>query len=140
MLVHLTKKLADQLKLKPTVETVEHPLYSWRANYVQEPGYRFVIFMNDATRFCIVINDAKVNRLKKLPELFRAALETTLFRFHVNPEVIKLYLENLGEFTYAKNSDPKKTAQMNACTAPIWSGLEKNTPDEEISWGTRCAS
>jgi len=70
MILHLTKKLADKLKLSPVSEAAADEFYSWRANYVQEHGFRFVVFMNDASRFTVIINEAKAEKLKKLPEVF----------------------------------------------------------------------
>ena len=69
MLLHLTKKLADKLKLSPSVETVTDEFFSWRANYVQIDRFRLVVFMNDASRFTVVIRDSGTAKLKKLPIL-----------------------------------------------------------------------
>jgi len=51
MVIHLTKKLADKLKMSPSKATSVNEFLSWRANYIQGRGYRFVVFMNDASRF-----------------------------------------------------------------------------------------
>ena len=78
MILHITKKLADKLKLSPTVESAKNELHSWRANYIQEAGYRFVVIMNDVSRFTIVINNTTAVKLKKLPALFIQTLRLTL--------------------------------------------------------------
>ena len=69
MVLHLTKKLADKLKMVPVVQKATDELFSWRANYVQEHGQRFVVFMNDASRFTVVLNEAKAAKLKINPYL-----------------------------------------------------------------------
>ncbi|MDR2570567.1 MAG: hypothetical protein LBD23_09755 [Oscillospiraceae bacterium] len=113
MIIHLTKKLADKLKLTPCEMVEFDGFFSWRAHYVRESGQSFVIFMNDESRFIVVIDDAKAARLKVLPELFFQNLYETLLSLDVSPEVIEYYFKDLGEIAYAKNSDRKKTAQLN---------------------------
>jgi hypothetical protein len=125
--------MADRLKLAPIVQSVEDEFLSWRANYVQEHGQRFVVFMNDASRFSVVINEAKAARLKKLPELFASVLRDTLLAIGVNPEVADKYIAELGDITYSKNSDRKKTAQLNKHTDRAWWGFRDNSSDVELS-------
>jgi len=133
MLLHITKKLADKLKLSPPPGTVTDEFLSWRSNYIQEHGQRFVVFMNDASRFTVVINEAKAAKLKKLLELFIETLRETLFAICVNPEVIGSYIADLGEITYAKNSDRKRTAQLNKNTEYAWWGLRDYTDSVKLS-------
>jgi hypothetical protein len=134
MVIHLTKALADKLKMSPTKAESVNEFSSWRAHYVQGTGYRFVVFMNDASRFTIVVNDAKAAKLKKLPEMFTKVLVDTLYSLNVNPDVIGCYLEELGnKIIYTKNADRKKTAQLNKHTeAALWA-LEEFYSDVELS-------
>jgi len=111
MVLHLTKKLAEKLKMSPKPVTAADEFLSWRANYVQEHGFRLVVFMNDASRFTVVINDAKAVKLKKLPEHFIQTLRDTLL-VSINPEVVDRYIADLDEITYAKNANRKRTSQL----------------------------
>ena len=134
MILYLTKNLADKLKLTPApAKTTEEELFSWRANYVQGHGCQFVVFINDACRFAIVINEAKAAKLKKLPELFLETLRETFLALGVSPEVIGRYISESGEITYAKNADRKKTAQLNKSTETVWWALRDHTGDLELS-------
>ena len=133
MVLHLTKNLAEKLNLSPAAETVTDDFLSWRAHYVQEHGQRFVVFMNDASRFTVVLNQVKAAMLKKLPELFIEGLRNTLLATGVNPETADKYIEELGAITYSKNADRKKTAQLNKNIETVWWALEKYTSDLELS-------
>jgi hypothetical protein len=133
MILHLTKKLADKLNLTTLPADASDAFYSWRANYIQEHGQRFVVFMNDASRFTIVINEAKTAKLKKLSELFIQTLRETLLAVGVNPEVVNQYVSELGKIEYAKNADRKKTAQLNKNTETAWWALRDFTDDVELS-------
>ena len=133
MNLYITKKLTE--KLKTTLETPPpaDELYTWRANYVQGHGQRFVVFMNDASRFTIVINEAKVAKLKKLPELFIQVLQDTMLALSISPEVVEHYISELGEIKYAKNSCRKGTARLNKCADAVWYALRDLTDDVELS-------
>ena len=133
MVLHITRKLADKLKISPPVRVANDEFHSWRANYVQESGFRFVVVMNDASRFTIVINDAKAAKLKKLPELFIQTLRDVLLARGVNPEVIDRYIGEMGNIVFSKNSDRKKTAQLNKNTDNTWWALRAFTYDVDRS-------
>lgn len=133
VIVHLTKKLADKLKLTPDVMDTHDGLLSWRANYAHGHGHHFIVFMNDASRFSIVISDVRAATLRRLPEFFYRALQDTLLSMCVNPKVVKQYMKELGEFSYAKNSDPKKTAQVTKNTDTVWCALRNRFDDVSLS-------
>jgi len=133
MIVHITKKLADKLKLSPPPEGPTDALFSWRANYVQESGVRFVVFMNDASRFTIVLNEANAAKLKKLQGLFVQTLRETLLAAGVNPEVADRYIAESGNVAYAKNSDREKTAQLNKNVVTARWALHNFADDVDLS-------
>ncbi len=89
--------------------------------------------MNDASRFSVVLNEAKAAKLKKLPELFITVLRDALLAIGVNPEVADCYIVELGAITYAKNTDRKKTAQLNKNTESAWWALRNYSSDIELS-------
>ncbi len=125
MVLHLTKTLAEKLNCKPGEEHVTDSFLSWRAHYVQAHRQRFVVFMNDASRFTVVLNKANAAALKKLPELFINNLRETLLVLGVNPDVINAYIAELGDIHYAKNSDRKRTAQLNKNTEAVWHSFSR---------------
>jgi len=134
MVIHLTKKLADKLKISLARAMSVNEFTSWRANYVQGPGYCFVIFMNDASRFTIVANNVTTAKLKKLHEIFNQVLVDTLHSININLDVIGCYLEELGnKVIYAKNADRKKTAQLNKCTEDVLWTLDNTSNSIELS-------
>jgi len=127
MNLHITKKLHDKLKIDLQPEQPCDELFTWRANYAQGHGFRFVVFMNDASRLTVVINEAKADRLKKLSELFLENLRATLLALCINPEIVDLYMGDLGEVSYVKNSGRQKTAWLNKCTDNAWFALRDLT-------------
>ena len=133
MNLFLTKKIIDKIKveLKPEMQTDE--LFSWRANYIQEHGCKFVVIMNDATRFVIVINEAKIARLRNITNIFFENLRATLLALCINPDVVSKYISDLGEISFVKNSDRKKTAWLNNSSDDTWFALGNLTDDVSLS-------
>jgi hypothetical protein len=120
MVLHLTKTLAEKLNVKPAEAPATDDFLSWRAHYIQAHRQRFVVFMNDASRFTVVLNKANAAALKKLPELFIKNLREALLARYINPDVIDAYITELGEIRYTKNSDRKRTAQLNKNIETVW--------------------
>jgi len=54
MLIRCTKKLLDELKIKPNLELEEEPLFSWHANLLNINHRKTVVLVNDSNRYIIV--------------------------------------------------------------------------------------
>jgi hypothetical protein len=144
MTLYLTKKLADKmgLSLAPSPQApspqaappqaAEDALYSWRADYIKKYSFNAVVFMNDASRFTVVIAKAGKAKLARLRELFMQALRETLLALSVNPEVAEKYISELGDITYSKSSDRKKIVQLTKNTETVLLCLRDFVGIEEL--------
>lgn len=54
MHIQCTKKLLDFIKPKITEVNIDDDLFAWHANYVIINRRKFLVLMNDLTRFCVV--------------------------------------------------------------------------------------
>jgi len=133
MNLFLTKKIVDKIKVELKPEAQIDDFFSWRANYIQESGYKFVVIMNDATRFVIVINEAKIARLRDIANIFIENLRATLLALCINPDVVSKYISDLDEVNFVKNSDRKKTAWLNNAADDTWFALRRLTDDISLS-------
>ncbi|MDR3281152.1 MAG: plasmid pRiA4b ORF-3 family protein [Synergistaceae bacterium] len=114
MLIHVTKKLADKLKIKLSKAQDDFDeLYSWRANVVDGGRHMIVVFMNDVSQYVIVLNNIMEKDWPKLPELFIDTLRETLLAEQINPEVIERYISEAGKISYFRNTDRQKTLLIN---------------------------
>lgn len=69
MLIQGTKKLLDQLKLKPADLTVlpeEEALFCWHANLVMINRRKAVVLMQDTSRYIVVLWGMKQKEFQKL--------------------------------------------------------------------------
>jgi len=120
MLIHCTKRACERLKITlPVVaETEYNPLYSWRLNVIEDGRKRLVVFMNDASRYCVVLDNIKAKDWAKLPKIFTERLREIMLAQQINPDVIDRYLSEAGAVGYFRNSDKNMTARINkACEA-----------------------
>jgi len=134
MVLYLTQKLAGTLKLSALPITTDADLFSWRAHYIQENGFRFVVFMNDASRFTVVIDDVKSASLKNLPEIFMKKLRDVLLAHCINPEVVERYIAELGKISYAKNEERKRAALLNKNVQATWRAMQRYDSYTDISF------
>ena len=133
MLLHPTKAFIDKVGVSLGADEPGDALLTWRAHYVQGHGYRFVVFMNELTKFVVVVTNAKAATLRNLPARFRAVLQETLLQLGVNPAVIDRYIADLGDFSYARQTDRKLTAQITHATEELWWAIGHHDTDDELS-------
>src|SRR5699024_8237482 len=78
MLIQCTKKLLDQLKIKPQAppEIEEEKLFSWHANLLTINRRKAVVLVNDSNRYVIVLYGLLARNFKKLDELIFEAIRT----------------------------------------------------------------
>jgi len=120
MVLHITKKLADKLKIVPASQKESDEFYSWRANITRDSYDRLLVFIHDASRYVVVVQKPMAKDFKRIADLFKETLREALLAEQVNPEVIDRYILELGEVTFAANSDRSKTAWLNTACNNAW--------------------
>jgi hypothetical protein len=134
MLIHCTKRACERLKITPLVAEKEYnPLYSWRLNVVEDGRKRLVVFMNDASRYCVVLDGIKAKDWAKLPQIFAGRLREVLLAEQINPDIIDRYLAEAGSAAYFKNADSRMTAWINKACELACRGYSIRDTDVEIS-------
>lgn len=64
MHIQCTKKLLDFLKPEIIEKNTDNDFLAWHANYVNINRKKFLVLMNDLTRFCIVLYGVKKSDFK----------------------------------------------------------------------------
>lgn len=65
MLIQCTKKLLDELNIKPASALEEEPLFSWHANLMMLSHRKTVVLVNDKNRYVVVLHGLKAKDFKK---------------------------------------------------------------------------
>lgn len=118
MQISLTKKLADALNLKPSPAKHDvDPLFSWTANWTTVWENRrvedMIVLVNNATRFTVAIYQVKRKNLKNVEEMMLNAIENTLLSLTINPEMVKEYMDRLGNVEFTKNQNRQVSAWVS---------------------------
>ncbi|GGA60537.1 plasmid pRiA4b ORF-3 family protein [Ornithinibacillus halotolerans] len=121
MIIHCTKKLQDQLKLKPETVEEESPLISWHANLLIIDRKKTLVLVNDKNRYVLVLYGLLAKDFKNLDHLIVQAIRRTFQQEGIKEDVIEKYLETAGDFTYTKTSDRKLVARMNKACELVYS-------------------
>lgn len=135
MLIHCTKRACERLKISPSVVEKEYnPLYSWRLNVMEDGRKRLVVFVNDASRYCIALKGVKAKDWPKLPKLFVERLQEVLLAEQINPDIIDRYLSEAGKIEYFRNNDKQMTVWLNRACEAARLGYRNHDNDIDISF------
>jgi len=134
MIVHPTNSYGDKLRIVFKRDVAIDPLYAWRANWVKRLGRRVALFMNEMTKFVVVINDAELPVLKNIEEHFHDVLGKTLQRIGVDQAIIDQYQADLGDFIYTKNTDGTIIATHNHVIRELPWAMRRTEDNVELSY------
>lgn len=119
MIINCTKKLQEELDIKPKLAEVENPLFSWHANIIRINRRKTVILTNDATRYTVALYGLKAKDFKNIQSLIIDAIQKNFESDCVNQEIISKYIEDIREITFSKTQDRKQVARMNSAGKDI---------------------
>lgn len=116
MLIHCSKKLLDELKIKPDPELTEEPLFSWSAHLLTIDRRKMVVAVNNENRYAIVLYGLKAKDFRRLDELISEGIRETWRAEGIKDDVIEKYLSAAGEIRFTKSKDRSAVSRLNkAC-------------------------
>lgn len=114
MLIQGTKKILDQLNIKPAGLTApQEELFSWHANLVTMKRRKTVLLMNDATRYIVVLWGMKQNEFQNIDYWLTEGLRQTMLAEQIKPELVERYLNEAGAIKFEKTKNRSQTAKLN---------------------------
>ncbi|MDF2569996.1 MAG: plasmid pRiA4b ORF-3-like protein [Sporomusa sp.] len=120
MLVQCTKKLFDELKIKPIAATNEESLFSWHANIITVNRRKTVVLVNDSNRYIIVLHGMKAKDFKNFNELIIHSIRETLLAECIQAEIVEQFIQHSPELIYAKTKDRTTVARMNKACETVY--------------------
>lgn len=121
MLIQCTKKLLDELKIKPEENTGEDPLFSWHGNLITLNRRKTLVLVNDKNRYVIVLYGLKAKDFKNLHEHIIKAIKETFKEEYVKDSIIEDYINSSKNIVYSKTKDRSSVARMNkSCDAAYY--------------------
>lgn len=112
MLIKCTKKLLNELKVKPG-ETAEPDFYSWHANITISNRRKTVILINDATKMAILLYGLKAADFKRFGAIVTDAIKETISAYGTGEELTDIYIKEAGAVCYAKTDNKNVMGNLN---------------------------
>ena len=124
MYLHCTKKLQDKLNIyHPFTQTIdyneEEALYSWHANITTINRRQLLFFVNDATRYTIVIYQVKAKDFKTMDHLLKAAIRRAFEEEGYSQDCITTYFEHCGDVIFQNRANRNMVNRLNAASKSI---------------------
>lgn len=113
MIISCTKKLQDELGIKPSLLMTENPLYSWHANIVRVNRRKTVVLVNDASRYNVILYGLKAKDFKNIQNTILLGIRQILLWDGVNDVVIDQYLKKAGQISFSKTQSRALVARLN---------------------------
>lgn len=115
MTIQCTKKLLDSMKIKPEPkpEDEQDALYAWHANLLTLQRRKFILLMNNKTRYNFLVGPITKKEMARFEEIMRQELATNLAADGANEELIKAYLSRMDGMDYTKTSERSILGQLN---------------------------
>ncbi|PZD97259.1 hypothetical protein DNH61_02550 [Paenibacillus sambharensis] len=118
MILKFTQKLLKDMKVTPVIpddsgETGS--LFSWHVNILQLKK-KYIIFVNDLSRLCLIIEGIRSSQINKLQDKFREDLERYLLLEGVRKTLIDQYFLEAGKIQISKTDDKSVLGTMKEMT------------------------
>ena len=114
LIIQCTKKLMDYVK--KDVELLNSDMdkfYGWHANMFTIDRRKYIIVMNNVTRYNFVLGPIVKKDVLHLEEMISEGIKENLEADGVNKEYIDLYMNGISGVRYAKTSERSIVGQIN---------------------------
>ena len=112
-ILRCTKKLLNELKIKPSVETgLYNELGSWHANLLRIDRRKCVLFTHDRTLFSFFVPGLKKPQFQNFQEIFGQNLFKNLRRENFPQGQIEIMLEEHQEIAISKTNNRSVLGSM----------------------------
>lgn len=135
MNIQCTKKLLDQLKIKPIIAIDDLPLFSWHANLITVNHRKTIVLVNDSNRYIIVLYGLKAKDFGNMYNIIINSIRETLLDECIKAEIVEQFINHSLGITYAKTKDRSLVARMNkACDNVYFYGnvLNSDTINQSV--------
>lgn len=115
MVIGITKKLDDKLKIgiNSVPDILPNAIYCWHAHLFIWNRRNCVLFMNNKTRYCILLYGIKQGDKKNLQDLFLTQLSINMQNDGITIDRIDRYIEGCGDIYMTKTTDRSIIGSIN---------------------------
>jgi len=109
--LRFTQKLIKDMNIKPDALDLVDPLFSWHVNILQLKR-KYIIFINDSSRLCLIIDGIRTSQLDKLQAKFKSELKEYLLLEGLKGSLTDQYFLEAGEVSISTTNDKSVLGTM----------------------------
>lgn len=113
MHIQCTNKMLDFLKVKTEEINTDDDIYAWHINYMIIQRKKFIILMNDLTRYSVVLYGLKKTDFNDPIFFLQKAILISMHFDGFPQELVLKYINGIEEVTYNKTKNRKLVSQLN---------------------------
>lgn len=113
MHIQCTKKMIDFIKPDIISVNTDDDIYAWHVNYQIVLRKKFIVFMNDLTRYCIVLYGLKKSDFKDPVMLLKKAILIAMEFDGLSKDLTLKYVNGIKDISYGKTKNRTMVAQLN---------------------------
>jgi hypothetical protein len=123
------------MKVTPIESEDKEQFYSWHVNIYKLNNRKHIIFINDLSRLCVIIDGVRSSQINVLKEKFLSTLNSYLLSEGINQSVINAYLKDGSEIIFSKTNNRSVLGTMKEITMYTTdTHLEFNNNIERMKW------
>ncbi|WP_258394695.1 DUF6933 domain-containing protein [Paenibacillus sp. MDMC362] len=104
IVLRFTQSLMKDMKVTPN-DFDGSALFSWHANIYKLNNRKHILFVNDFSRLCIIIDGVRTSQLTLLKEKFQATLKAYLTAEEVEEKSIVQYMKYTSEMMISRTNN-----------------------------------
>lgn len=115
LIIQTTKKLTDQLDKKYSKDQIikNDPIYSWHSHVYFYKRRKYVIVMNNRSRYNFILGSMVKKDFMKFDERVRDGIKDNLLADEFSSHIVEKYLDQCDTVHFAPTSDRSIISQMN---------------------------
>ncbi|GBG07616.1 hypothetical protein PAT3040_02172 [Paenibacillus agaridevorans] len=112
IVLRFTQSLLKDMKSAQIQVDDISPLFSWHVNIYKLNNKKHILFVNDLSRLCLIIDGIRSSQLSLLKEKFLITLETYLQEEEIEKNMIDRYLKEGSELSISKTNNRSVLSTM----------------------------
>lgn len=115
MVIGITEKLRKKLRITFEAEAISSKgdISCWHGHYFPWDRKSCVMFVNNLTRYCVVLYGLKASDMKNIDEIFRAQLRRNFIVDGIDIGAGESYIDSMGAIQFSKTSDRSILGTIN---------------------------
>ncbi|OPA73664.1 hypothetical protein BVG16_26550 [Paenibacillus selenitireducens] len=114
--LRFTQSLIKDMKVTPVECNDISPLFNWHVNIYKLNNRKHIVFVNDLSRLCVIIDGIRTGQITALKEKFLLTLRIYLSSEGIDENLINSYIQDGLEYMISKTNNRSVLGTMKEIT------------------------